>query len=396
MNYQLICVVRSFLGILQRQDKIRCRGNRPRAARCAAKTEVAASAIVILSNRPAKGPTLQLAMGRLLATAAITLGGTLGVVGANAQTLETLKAAYRRPAEIPFPADNPFTPEKAALGKALFFESRLSGAQNMNCASCHNPSFGWEVPVKTAIGAKNTPLDRQAPTILNLAWGKHFFWDGRAATAEAQAKGPIEADVEMNLPLAEAVKRLKAVKEYTEWFARVFPNEGVTPDTIVKAIATFERTVVASYAPFDAWIDGNENAISESAKRGFLLFTGKADCSKCHTGWNFTDDKFHDIGTTTTDLGRGKLEPNNPHAQFAFKTPTLRDTAQRAPYMHNGSKSTLEEVMVLYVQGGIDRPSRSTLMRPIPLTPQEIADLIEYLRSLTGSKQVVTLPVLPN
>lgn len=315
---------------------------------------------------------------------------------ADSKLVDTSRQAYRRPAEIPFPPENPYTPEKAALGKALFFDPRLSGAQNMTCATCHNPSFGWEVPVKTAIGAQNKPLGRQAPTILNVAWVHPFFWDGRAPTAEEQAKGPIEADVEMNLPLPVAVMRLKAIPDYAAWFSRVFPAEGVTPDTIVKAIATFERTVVSSYAPFDAWVDGDAKAITDGAKRGFELFNGKAKCADCHTGWNFTDNKFHDIGTATTDVGRGKLEPNNPLAQFAFKTPTLRDTVQRGPYLHNGSLATLEDVMKLYVKGGIDRPSRSPLMRPVALTPAEISDVVEFLKSLTGSKQVVTLPILPN
>lgn len=313
-----------------------------------------------------------------------------------ADELQALKSTYRRPAEIPFPASNPYTPEKAALGKALYFDPRLSGAENMTCASCHNPSFGWEAPNKTSVGAQNTRLDRQAPTILNLAWAHPFFWDGRADSAEEQAKGPIEAPVEMNLPLTEAVKRLNRIPDYKAWFAKVFPGKGITPDTIVAAIATYERTVVSSYAPFDAWIDGDHKAISESAKRGFVLFNGKAKCAACHSGWNFTDNKFHDIGTTTTDIGRGKLEPGNPKAKFAFKTPTLRDTAQRAPYMHAGQFDTLQEVMVHYVVGGIDRPSRSPLMGPVALNQQEVDDVVEFLKSLTGSKQVVTLPVLPN
>jgi cytochrome c peroxidase len=315
---------------------------------------------------------------------------------AHAQSPAQYKDLYRRPAEIPFPAANPYTPEKAALGKALFFEPRLSGAQNMTCATCHNPSFGWEVPVKTAIGAKNAPLGRQAPTVLKTAWMEHFFWDGRAATAEAQAKGPIEADVEMNLPLAEAVKRLGEIGEYRTWFGRIFPGEGISPDSIVKAIATFERTVVASYAPFDAWIDGDENAIPASAKRGFELFNGKARCAGCHAGWNFTDNKFHNIGTPSDDLGRGKYEAQNVKAQGAFKTPSLRDIEQRAPYMHNGSVATLLDVMIHYVAGGGDSPSKSQLMQPVPLNADEVGDLIAFMRSLTGSKQVVTLPVLPN
>ena len=200
----------------------------------------------------------------------------------------------------------------------------------------------------------------------------------------------------MNLPLSEAVLRLRAVPDYRTWFEKVFPGDGVTPDTIVKAIATFERTVVSSYAPFDAWIDGDETAISASAKRGFELFNGAAKCSGCHSGWNFTDNRFHDIGTAAKDIGRGKFEPANIKAQFAFKTPTLRDIAQRAPYMNDGSVATLEEVMYHYVGGGIERPSRSDRMQPLDLTPEQIADTIEFMKSLTGSKQVVTLPVLPN
>ena len=331
-----------------------------------------------------------------MAVSVLGLACTLVAPLAHAQDLARLKAAYKRPTEIPFPPTNPYTPEKAALGKALYFEPRLSGAENMNCATCHNPSFGWEGPSKTAIGAQNTRLGRQAPTILNVAWVHPFFWDGRAETAEAQASGPMEAPVEMNMPITDAVKRLDAIPDYKSWFATVFPGQGVTPETIVQAIATFERTVVASYAPFDAWVDGEEHAIPENAKRGFQLFVGKGKCAQCHTGWNFTDNKFHDIGTATKDVGRGKIEPNNPLAMYAFKTPTLRDTAQRAPYMHNGEWATLEDVMRHYVVGGIPRPSRSPLLKPLDLSDAEIADVIAFMRSLTGSKQIVTLPILPN
>ncbi len=306
------------------------------------------------------------------------------------------KEAFRRPVAIPFPANNPYTAEKAALGKALFFDPRLSGGKNMTCASCHNPSFGWEVPVKTAIGSHNEPLARQAPTILNTAWLKPFFWDGRASTAEEQAKGPIEAPVEMNLPLSEAVRRLEAVPGYAAWFKEVFPNEGITGDTIVQAIATFERTVVSEYTPFDKWVSGDETAISSRAKRGFEVFVGKGRCASCHSGWTFTDNKFHDVGTTEVDLCRGVIEPDNLAAQYAFKTPTLRDIANRAPYMHDGTMVTLEEVLHHYVDPKFNRPSTSPLLRPVPLTQGEIADLIAFLKTLTGPKQPVTLPTLPN
>ena len=306
------------------------------------------------------------------------------------------KAEFIRPAEIPFPVDNPYNPDKVALGKALYFDPRLSGNENMTCATCHNPSFGWEVPVKTAVGAQNTRLGRQAPTVLNIAWVHPLFWDGRAATAEEQAKGPIQAPAEMNLPLDQAVARLKAIPAYSKWFERVFPGEGVTGGGIAKAIATFERTVVASYSPFDRWIDGDETAIGEDAKRGFDLFVSKARCSTCHSGWNFTDNDFHDIGTTSTDIGRAAIASGDTKAEFAFKTPSLRDIAQRAPYMHDGSLATLEDVVQHYVGGGIDRPSRSGKMGPIALSESEAANLVAFLRSLTGTKQVVTLPVLPN
>ena len=200
----------------------------------------------------------------------------------------------------------------------------------------------------------------------------------------------------MNLPLAEAVKRISAVADYRKWFKRVFPDTGVTEDTIAMAIATYERTVVASYAPFDNWLDGDEAAIPEAAKRGFALFNGKAQCASCHSGWNFTDNKFHDIGTTETDIGRAKLEPDNVKAKFAFKTPSLRDIGQRAPYMHDGSMATLDDVMQHYLSGGINRPSRSEQVAKIDLTPDEISDVVAFLRTLTGSRQVVALPVLPN
>ncbi len=305
-------------------------------------------------------------------------------------------AVYHRPISIPFPANNPYSPEKAALGKSLFFEPRLSGGENLMCASCHNPSFGWEERTKTAIGSQNTRLPRHAPTILDTAWLSSLFWDGRAATAEDQALGPITAPAEMNLPMADAIARLNAIPEYKARFARIFPNEGVTQTTILAAIATFERTVVSSYAPFDAWVDGDATAVSDAAKRGFQLFTGKAHCSNCHVGWAFTDNKFHDIGTTSTDVGRSAFDPGNPLALYAFKTPSLRDTALRAPYMHDGQYNTLAEVVQHYVSKTIDRPSRSPLLQSTSLTTDEISDVVAFLETLTGSKQVMSLPVLPN
>jgi cytochrome c peroxidase len=310
--------------------------------------------------------------------------------------LDSTKLAFIRPADIPFPADRPFSLSKMALGKALFFDSRLSGAENMNCASCHNPSFGWEVPNKTAVGAMGVRLTRQAPTILDVAWKESFFWDGRAASAEEQALGPIQNPMEMNLSILDATKRLSAIEGYRVWFAEVFPNIGITPNTMAEAIATYERTVIAGYAPFDAWVDGEQNAVSNSAKRGFAVFTGSGHCSTCHTGWDFTDNKFHDVGVSETDVGRGKVETDNVMSQFAFKTPTLRDIAQRAPYMHNGEFPNLRSVITHYTGSFVDRPSLSPNLKSISLSDQDIEDLISFLNTLTGDDSKVMLPVLPN
>ena len=307
-----------------------------------------------------------------------------------------LKELYKRPLTIPFEGVTPYSPQLATLGKMLFFDPRLSGAQNMNCATCHNPSFGFEVPVKTAIGAANVRLGRQAPTVLNAAWVKPLFWDGRAATLEEQAAGPISADVEMAGNFHDIVNTLKAINDYDKWFQRLFPEQGVTKETILTAIATYERTVVSGWSPFDRWVDGEEGAISEAAKRGFDLFNGSAKCAECHTGWNFTDNLFHDIGLDTQDIGRAKYEPDNPKALYAFKTPGLRNTAYRAPFMHDGLFATLEEVMAHYVSGGVARPSRSERMSLLTISPQDQKDLVEFMKPLTADKQETPVPILPN
>lgn len=306
------------------------------------------------------------------------------------------KEDFRRPLDIPFPSSAPYSPQRATLGKMLFFDPRLSGAQNMNCASCHNPSFGYETPVPTAIGAANTPLGRHAPTILNAAWIEPFFWDGRAPNLEEQAAGPITADVEMNGKFEVIVETLRSIPDYVRWFDGMFPGEGITRETILVAIATYERTIVSGWAPFDRWVDGDEDGISERAKRGFELFVGKTGCVRCHSGWNFTDNKFHDIGLDTKDVGRAAIAPNEERAQHAFKTPGLRNLTYRAPFMHNGEVADLELVIAHYMTGGIDRPSLSKEMEPFTLTESETEDLLAFLHSLTAERSEPSIPILPN
>lgn len=308
---------------------------------------------------------------------------------------EVSREDFARPLTIPFPEDRPYDPQIATLGKMLYFDPRLSGAQNMSCASCHNPSFGWETPVDLAIGAANIPLTRHAPTVINLAWVNSFFWDGRAATLEDQAAGPITAKNEMNASFREVVGRLSRIAGYEDWFNRLFPGEGITQRSITVSLSTYERTIVSGWAPFDRWVEGDEGAISLSAKRGFEIFVGKANCSSCHNGWNFTDGLFHDIGLATDDIGRAALDKDNPQAKHAFKTPGLRNITLRAPYMHNGAFHSLREVLLHYSAGGLPRPSLSPTMQPFPLSDNDIRDLEAFLNSLTDDNTHVSAPVLP-
>jgi cytochrome c peroxidase len=281
------------------------------------------------------------------------------------------------------------------LGRTLFFDPRLSGSKFISCATCHNPGFAWGDGLPKGIGDGMKPLKRRTPTILNAAYGDLMFWDGRADSLEAQALGPIQSAAEMNMPLGQAVERVSSLSGYRPLFEKAYPGEPVSGKTIAKAIATFERTVVSGQAPFDRWIDGDDRAISEQARRGFDLFNHKAECVQCHSGWNFTDSGFHDIGVNDEDLGRGALLKIEA-MQHAFKTPTLRNVAVRAPYMHNGSELNLEAVVDFYDEGGkAQRPSLATEIHPLHLTADEKADVVEFLRTLTSTDKAIAIPALP-
>jgi len=307
------------------------------------------------------------------------------------------KAAFKRPTEIPFPAENAPTVARESLGKALFFDTRLSGANSTACASCHNPAFSWSDALPRGVGFGSKELGRRTPTLINLAWGEEYFWDGRAESLEEQALGPIKSAGEMNMPLDKMVEKIKAIHGYEPMFARAYAGEGINEKVIAKAIATYERTLVSGTAPFDDWVNGREEAIPESAKRGFDVFNTKGLCVQCHTGWNFTDDGFHDIGIDDNDLGRGKVLPGIPAVLHAFKTPTLRNVSQRGPYLHNGSEKTLPEVISLYNQGGsVKRDSVDINIRPLNLTASEMRDLNDFLLTLSSEDQPVTIPLLPN
>lgn len=324
------------------------------------------------------------------------------VLGASAAQAAAMKPSaedidkYLRPMAVPQPKDNLSTPERVELGKFLFFDPRLSGSNFISCATCHNPALGWSDNQPTAVGHGMDILGRSTPTILNTAYQRFQFWDGRARTLEQQALGPIVAGDEMAQDMGTLLEELQSIPGYVEMFEAAYPGEGIKEETIGKAIAAFERTVVSTDAPFDRWLKGVDGAMSEAAIRGFEIFKGKANCTACHDGFNFTDNGFHNIGLPdNNDEGRYSVKPVKV-LKGAFKTPTLRDIALTAPYMHNGQYATLEEVVEHYNKGG--EPTFDNLdpnMRPLKLSKQEKVDLVEFMKALTGDPMVVTIPQLP-
>ncbi len=334
-----------------------------------------------------------------LAAACLSLAWTNSPARSEALTpggYQEFMVGYRRGAGAPVPATNRSTPERERLGKTLFFDPRLSASGVMSCGTCHNPGLSWGDGLPKGVGHGMKTLGRRTPTLLNVAWSELFFWDGRAASLEEQALGPIASPDEMNLSLEQLTARIREIPEYRPLFEAAYPGEPISPPTIAKAIASYERTIVSGSAPFDRWIDGAEDAISEDAKRGFLLFNTKAQCSTCHATWRFTDDAFHDIGVPGEDRGRGKHLPQIGVAQFAFKTPTLRNVDRRAPYMHDGSEPSLEAVIELYDRGGkAVRPSLAREMQRLDLSDGDKSALLAVLKTLTSSDAPVALPVLP-
>jgi len=326
-------------------------------------------------------------MGWGVGTILISVLVAIGIATTGTSAHHSPREAFRRPKVVPFPVANRFTRAKYDLGKKLFFDPLLSKDHTMACASCHRPEIGWGDGRATGRGKNGLTLSRRVPHLWNLAWTDSFFWDGRAATLEEQALGPIQNPNEMGLPLPELMARLKQNADYRTRFNSVFPREGLTPETVGKAIATFERTLISPKAPFDEWVEGKEHALTARQKRGFALFTGKANCVQCHTGWNFTNGSFADVGLLTTDKGRG-LILNDADADFAFKAPTLRNLKGRNFFFHDGSITTLEAVVENYDRGGaVHRPTAQLWLKPLQLTADEKNDLVHFLYSLAGEKE---------
>ena len=318
------------------------------------------------------------------------------------------------------PRNNPLSTGKVALGRGLYFDKRLSVNGTVSCATCHDPANAFTDHNAVALGASGRAGTRNAPTILNAMFSERLFWDGRVGSLEEQAKQPLTNKFEMGMGSDDAVvARLVAIPQYRRAFRLAFKKEGITIDTIAKAIATYERTRLSGNSPFDRFITGNNNAIAEAQQRGWVLFKGKARCIECHTYTPaspfFSDFKFHNTGIAISDknfeslmnqvkkvqrsddqafnllahtegvseLGRYLLTRERKDVG-AFKTPTLRDIELTGPYMHNGSQKTLLDVVKFYSRGGEPNSNLDERMRPLNLTDQEINDVVEFLRALTS------------
>lgn len=298
---------------------------------------------------------------------------------------------------VPVPVDNPITDVKVRLGQQLYFDPRLSADNTISCASCHSPQTGWANHNPTDTGIRGQVGQRNSGTIIDSAYMRYQFWDGRAASLEEQALGPIHNPIEMGETLEHVVQKLNAIPGYRQQFQEVFGTD-VTTDGIAKAIATFERTIISTPAPYDRYVTGEKSAMGRSAIRGMGIFNGRGHCTACHSGPTFSDQSFHNIGVgmgrPNPDLGRYTVT----HAKKdwgAFKTPTLRNVAVTYPYLHDGSEESLLDVVRFYDRGGIPNKNLDPLMMPLKLTAREQQDLVAFLEALTGQYPVMAAPPLP-
>lgn len=339
---------------------------------------LAAPLASVTGNPDRLGPLLQIGL-------ALTGAFFVQVISpANEGQTQRRVRAPALPEAAPAPPDNPTTPEKAELGRQLFFDVRLSGSDTLSCAGCHVPEKAYSDGLARARGAGGRQLSRNTPGLLNVGFYSRYFWDGRAASLEEQALAPIQSAEEMHQDMAELEKELNAIPGYARQFQSVFGGPA-TRESISRALAAFQRTLVSRISPFDRYLAGEEDAITEDAKQGWELFRGAAGCARCHNGPAFSDGRFYRLGNSFTDRGRGAVT-GNERDDYAFRTPGLRDVARTAPYLHDGSMRTLTEVVEFYYRNA---PVSAADGLPIDIAPlldrsySEISLVVAFLESLT-------------
>lgn len=279
---------------------------------------------------------------------------------------------------MPVPETNPLTPEKAAMGRDLFSDHRLSRDQTVSCATCHDPKRAFTDGKPVAEGVYGRHGERRVPALLNRGYGKSFFWDGRIATLEEQVLQPVLSPAEMDMTIEEALARLRLDGRYST----------LTREDLSRALASYVRTILAGESPYDRYIGGDREALSEQARLGLQVFRGKGNCASCHLGPNLTDERYHNTGiawreSRFTDMGRF-IATKREQDRGAFKTPTLRQVSTRVPYMHDGSIGSLEEVVEHYNRGGNRNPNLDSELQPLGLSHEEKQALVAFLRSLSG------------
>jgi cytochrome c peroxidase len=309
---------------------------------------------------------------------------------------------WKLPRQPAAPADNRPTPARVELGKMLFFDPRLSRNGNTSCASCHNPALGWSDGLATARGFDGKLLGRASPSIVNAAFNTIHMWDGREKTLEDQATGPMKSAPEMNTDFEKFFAWIGNSAGYKAAFARAYPGEPIGAPTLQRAIAAFERTVVSRNSPFDRWVAGDTRAMTAQQVRGMVLFNDKdkTNCVACHAAPNFTDNGFHNLGLASFGAGEpdlGRFAQKKVAAlKGAFKTPSLRDVERTAPYFHDGSATTLMDVVEHYAAGGVSRGNLSPNIKPLALTAADKEALVAFMRALSSPAAPFALPQLPH
>ena len=323
------------------------------------------------------------------ATAAALLVGACATVSprGGAPTREAYRVAVPLGLDLVagVPETNPLTAPKVDLGRKLFFDPELSSDRSKSCATCHRPDRYFTDGRERPLGVDDREGRRNVPSVLNVAYGRAFFWDGRAASLESQVLEPIGGRDELNLGRDELVRRLEARPDYRDGFRDAFGDPGVTPARVARALASYLRTLRSGDAPIDRFLSGDGTALSPEARRGLRLFTGRANCGVCHLAPLFTDHQFHNTGVSwgSGDVGRFRVTGKEAD-RGRFKTPSLRNVAMTAPYMHDGSLGTLEAVIEHYERGGTPNPRLDEEIRPLELTAVEKRQLLAFLESLTG------------